>query len=200
VTETSLVPVERVEQTILILRGQKVILDSDLAALYGVPVKRLNEQVKRNAGRFPPDFAFQLAREEFANLKSQFATSSLQWGGKRKLPTAFTEHGALMVASVLNSPRAVEMSILVVRAFVRFRRILATNRQLAAQVDELERKIDQKFAAHDKSIEAHRKGIVSLYSAIENLMPTLNDRQIGFVGKGAGKVTDKPKSAPPVRP
>jgi hypothetical protein len=200
VTETSLVPVERVEQTILILRGQKVILDSDLAALYGVPVKRLNEQVKRNAGRFPPDFAFQLAREEFANLKSQFATSSLQWGGKRKLPTAFTEHGALMAASVLNSPRAVEMSILVVRAFVRFRRILATNRQLAAQVDELERKIDQKFAAHDKSIEAHRKGIVSLYSAIENLMPTLNDRQIGFVGKGAGKVTDKPKSAPPVRP
>ena len=199
-TETSLVPVERVEQTILILRGQKVILDSDLAALYGVPVKRLNEQVKRNAGRFPPDFAFQLAREEFANLKSQFATSSLQWGGKRKLPTAFTEHGALMAASVLNSPRAVEMSILVVRAFVRFRRILATNRQLAAQVDELERKIDQKFAAHDKSIEAHRKGIVSLYSAIENLMPTLNDRQIGFVGKGAGKVTDKPKSAPPVRP
>ena len=199
-TETSLVPVERVEQTILILRGQKVILDSDLAALYGVPVKRLNEQVKRNAGRFPPDFAFQLARGEFANLKSQFATSSLQWGGKRKLPTAFTEHGALMVASVLNSPRAVEMSILVVRAFVRFRRILATNRQLAAQVDELERKIDQKFAAHDKSIEAHRKGIVSLYSAIENLMPTLNDRQIGFVGKGAGKVTDKPKSAPPVRP
>jgi hypothetical protein len=200
VTETSLVPVERVEQTILILRGQKVILDSDLAALYGVPVKRLNEQVKRNAGRFPPDFAFQLAREEFANLKSQFATSSLQWGGKRKLPTAFTEHGALMAASVLNSPRAVEMSILVVRAFVRFRRILATNRQLAAQVDELERKMDQKFAAHDKRIEAHRKGIVSLYSAIENLMPTLNDRQIGFVGKGAGKVTDKPKSAPPVPP
>ena len=199
-TETSLVPVERVEQTILILRGQKVILDSDLAALYGVPVKRLNEQVKRNAGRFPPDFAFQLAREEFANLKSQFATSSLQWGGKRKLPTAFTEHGALMAASVLNSPRAVEMSILVVRAFVRFRRILATNRQLAAQVDELERKMDQKFAAHDKRIEAHRKGIVSLYSAIENLMPTLNDRQIGFVGKGAGKVTDKPKSAPPVPP
>ena len=116
------------------------------------------------------------------------------------LPTAFTEHGALMAASVLNSPRAVEMSILVVRAFVRFRRILATNRQLAAQVDELERKMDQKFATHDKRIEAHRKGIVSLYSAIENLMPTLNDRQIGFVGKGAGKVTDKPKSAPPVRP
>ena len=105
-----------------------------------------------------------------------------------------------MAASVLNSPRAVEMSILVVRAFVRFRRILATNRALAAKVDELERRMNRKFAAHDKSIEAHRKGIVSLYSAIENLMPTLNDRQIGFVGKGAGKVTDKPNSAPSVRP
>jgi len=198
VSTTSLVPVERVERAILILRGHRVILDSDLAALYGVPVKRLNEQVKRNADRFPPDFAFQLTREEFDNLKSQIATSSSEWGGKRKLPTAFTEHGALMAASVLNSPKAVEMSILVVRAFVRFRRILATNRQLAAKVDELERKMDQKLAAHDKSIEAHRKGIVSLYTAIENLMPTLSDRQIGF--KGAGKATDKPKGSPPVRP
>jgi hypothetical protein len=177
-----------------------VILDSDLAALYGVPVKRLNEQVKRNAGRFPPDFAFQLTREEFDNLKSQIATSSSAWGGKRKLPTAFTEHGALMAASVLNSPKAVEMSILVVRAFVRFRRILATTPQLAAKVDELERKMDQKLAAHDKSIEAHRKGIVSLYTAIENLMPTLSDRQIGFKGKDAGKATDKPRGTPPVRP
>ena len=199
-TEANLVPLERVERTILVLRGHRVILDSDLAALYGVPVKRLNEQVKRNAGRFPPDFAFQLTREEFDNLKSQIATSSSEWGGKRKLPTAFTEHGALMAASVLNSPKAVEMSILVVRAFVRFRRILATNPQLAAKVDELERKMDQKLAAHDKSIEAHRKGIVSLYTAIENLMPTLSDRQIGFKGKDAGKATDKPRGTPPVRP
>jgi len=199
-TEANLVPLERVERTILVLRGHRVILDSDLAALYGVPVKRLNEQVKRNAGRFPPDFAFQLTREEFDNLKSQIATSSSAWGGKRKLPTAFTEHGALMAASVLNSPKAVEMSILVVRAFVRFRRILARNRQLAARVDELERKMDQKLAAHDKSIEAHRKGIVSLYTAIENLMPTLSDRQIGFKGKDAGKATDKPRGTPPVRP
>jgi hypothetical protein len=199
VSTTGLVPLERVERTILVLRGHRVILDSDLAALYGVPVKRLNEQVKRNAGRFPPDFAFQLTREEFDNLKSQIATSSSEWGGKRKLPTAFTEHGALMAASVLNSPKAVEMSILVVRAFVRFRRILATNPQLAAKVDELERKMDQKLAAHDKSIESHRKGIVSLYTAIENLMPTLSGRQIGFKGKGAGKATDKPKGTPPVR-
>jgi hypothetical protein len=136
---TSLVPLENVERTILILRGLRVILDSDLAALYGVPVKRLNEQVKRNADRFPPDFAFQLTREEFANLKSQIATSSSAWGGKRKVPTAFTEHGALMAASVLNSPTAVKMSILVVRAFVRFRRILSTNRWLPSSTSWSER-------------------------------------------------------------
>jgi hypothetical protein len=201
VTETSLVTPERVERTILILRGHRVILDYDLAALYGVETRRLNEQVRRNLSRFPPDFAFQLTSQEFDSLISQIAISNARQGrgGRRKLPYAFTEHGALMAASVLNSPRAVEMSILVVRAFVRFRRLLVTNRQLSAKVDELERKMDQKFAAHDKSIEAHRKGIVFLYSAIENLMPTVNDRQIGFKGKGAGKVTDKPKSAPSVR-
>jgi cell division septum initiation protein DivIVA len=112
-----------------------------------------------------------------------------------------------MAASVLNSPRAVEMSILVVRAFVRFRQILATNRQLATKLDELDHKIaahDKSIADHGKSIAAHRKGIVSLYAAIENLMPTLTDRQIGFKGKGAdknaSKATDKPKSAPTVRP
>ena len=202
VTETSLAQVGRVERTILIVRGHRVILDSDLAALYGVETRRLNEQVRRNLSRFPPDFAFQLTSQEFNSLISQIATSNARQGrgGRRKLPYAFTEHGALMAASVLNSPRAVEMSILVVRAFVRFRRILATNRPLAAKVDELERKMDLKFAAYDKSIEAHRKGIVSLYSAIENLMPTLTGRQIGFKGKGAGKVTDKPKNAPPFRP
>ena len=198
---TGLVPLDRVGRAIFILRGRKVILDSDLAALYGVPVKRLNEQVKRNAGRFPPDFAFVLTKEEGVALRSQFATLEKGPGEHRKyLPRVFTEHGALMAASVLNSPRAVEMSILVVRAFVRFRRILATNRALAAKVDELERRMNRKFAAHDKSIEAHRKGIVSPYSAIENLMPTLTGRQIGFKGKGAGKVTDKPKNAPPFRP
>jgi len=201
VTEDGLVPLERVQRVILILRGLRVILDSDLAALYGVPVKRLNEQVKRNAARFPTDFAFQLTPDEFETLRSQFATSKTERrGGRQYAPYVFTEHGALMAASVLNSPKAVEMSILVVRAFVRFRRILATTPQLAAKVDELERKMDQKLAAHDKSIEAHRKGIVSLYTAIENLMPTLSDRQIGFKGKDAGKATDKPRGTPPVRP
>jgi hypothetical protein len=114
----SLVPVERVERTILVMRGRRVILDSELAALYGVPVKRPNEQVKRNIGRFPDDFAFQLTKEEVEILKSQFATSRSAWGGSRKPPTAFTEHGAVMAASVLNSPKAVAMSVEVVRAFV----------------------------------------------------------------------------------
>ncbi|MGO9288386.1 MAG: ORF6N domain-containing protein, partial [Polyangia bacterium] len=186
VSTTGLVPLDRVGRAIFILRGRKVILDSDLAALYGVPVKRLNEQVKRNADRFPPDFAFVLTKEEGAALRSQIATLEKGPGEHRKyLPRVFTEHGALMAASVLNSPRAVEMSILVVRAFVRFRQILATNRQLAAKLDELDNKIashDKSIADHGKSIAAHRKGIVSLYAAIENLMPTLTDRQIGFKG------------------
>jgi hypothetical protein len=168
--------VERVQRTILILRGHRVILDADLAALYGVETKRLNEQVRRNAGRFPKDFAFQLTLEELDNLKSQIATSSGQWGGRRKLPYAFTEHGALMAASVLNSPKAVEMSILVVRAFVRLRRILAGNRQWAAKLDELERRV----AAHDKNI-------VALFQAVRSLMavPEKPTRRIGFAKGGA---------------
>ena len=104
----ALVPVEHIAQSILILRGQRVLLDSDLATLYGVETRRLNEQVRRNRDRFPADFIFELTSEEFTNLKSRFATSS--WGGRRKRPLAFTEHGAIMAATVLNSPRAVEMT------------------------------------------------------------------------------------------
>jgi ORF6N domain len=146
-----LVPLELVERTILILRGRRVILDSELAALYGASAKRLNEQVKRNAERFPADFAFKLTPEEFGTLRSQFATSKPERrGGRRTLPTAFTEHGALMAASVLNSAKAVEMSIQVVRAFVRLRHFLASHHQLAAKLDELERRI----ATHDTRIVA----------------------------------------------
>jgi hypothetical protein len=169
--DESLIPLERVERSILILRGHRVILDSDLAALYGVETRRLNEQVGRNEARFPEDFAFQLTPEEFENLKSQFAISSGQWGGRRKRPYAFTEHGALMAASVLSSPKAVEMSIFVVRAFVRLRQILASNRQLAAKLNELE----QRIATHDKSI-------VSLFQTVRSLMvvPERPKRRIGF--------------------
>lgn len=162
---------ERIERAILIVRGHKVLLDADLAALYGVETRRLNEQVRRNIDRFPDDFRFQLTGREFDNLKSQIATSSAGWGGKRKLPMVFTEHGALMAASVLNSPKAVAMSILVVRAFVKLRNILATHRHLAAKLDELERKL----STHDEQF-------VVLFDAIRTLMeaPEPTRKRIGF--------------------
>jgi len=122
------------------------MIDSDLAALYGVPVKRLNEQVSRNARRFPQDFVFHLDNQEVANLRSQIATSS--WGGKRKPPLVFTEHGAVMAATVLNSTRAIEVSVYVVRAFVQMREALAANREIGKRLDELESKV----GTHDRSI------------------------------------------------
>ena len=184
----SLVPLERVERTILVLRGHRVILDSDLAALYGVPVKRLNEQVKRNADRFPPDFAFVLTKEEGAVLRSQIATLKPGRGEHRKyLPTAFTEHGAVMAASVLNSAKAVQMSVEVVRAFVRLRGFLASHRQLAAKLEELE-----------KQIASHDKNIVTLFDAVRSLMatPEKPKRQIGFQTKGRGRGLPPNRSTP----
>jgi hypothetical protein len=159
VTETGLVRVERVQRAILVLRGRRVILDSDLAALYGVTVSRLNEQVKRNIERFPADFGFRLTREEFEALRSQIAISkTARRGGRQYLRYAFTEHGAVMAASVLNSPKAVEMSVEVVRTFVRLRGFLASHRQLAAKLEELEKKI----ASHDEHI-------VTLFDAVRSL-------------------------------
>ena len=160
-----------VESRILVLRQQKVILDSDLAELYGVPVKRLNQQVKRNEDRFPADFMFQLSGEEQQSLRLQNATSKTTRGGRRYLPYAFTEHGAIMAATVLNSDRAVEMSVFVVRAFVRLREILAANQQLASKIDELEQRLD----THDASIQ-------ELIEAIRELMAPdpPSGRRIGF--------------------
>jgi hypothetical protein len=160
-------------QRILVLRGQRVLLDADLAALYGVTARRLNEQVRRNRVRFPEDFAFYLNINEIRILKSQFATSS--WGGKRKPPLAFNEHGAIMVATVLNSPRAVEMSIYVVRAFVKLREILASNTELARKLEALEKSV--------ASLDARtRKQFEDVYTAIRALMapPAVKTRPIGF--------------------
>lgn len=137
------IPGERIEQVILLIRGQKVMLDRDLAELYGVTTKRLNEQVSRNKDRFQEDFMFRLTKEEFTNLRSQFVTS--RWGGRRYHPNAFTEHGAVRLASVLNSPIAVEASVQVVRAFVRLREMLASNKDLARKLAILENKYDQQF-------------------------------------------------------
>jgi hypothetical protein len=160
-------------ERILLIRGHRVILDQDLAELYGVETRRLNEQIKRNLDRFPADFMFQLTAKEWVNLKSQFATSS--WGGRRTMPYAFTEHGAVMAASVLNSPEAVEASVFVVRAFIAMRDALASSQALARKLLELERKV----GGHDETIAA-------LVSAIRGLMetPAPGKRKIGF-GSGA---------------
>ena len=145
----SLVPVERIEQSILVIRGDKVMLDADLAQLYGVPTRRLNEQVKRNRKRFLEDFMFQLTREEVEELnRSQIATGSQNHRDPRFRPYAFTEHGAVMAANVLNSPTAVQASIQVVRAFVRVRQLVASNEAFARKLQELE----QKVASHDLDI------------------------------------------------
>lgn len=146
-----------IESRILILRRQKVILDTALAELYDVPVKRLNEQTKRNRKRFPADFMFQLTPRENKSLRSQFATSKTGRGGRRSLPYAFTEHGAIMAATVLNSERAVCMSVFVVRAFVRLRELLAADRQLAAKVKELEDRLNTHDDAIHEIIAAIRK-------------------------------------------
>jgi hypothetical protein len=160
-----------VESRILIVRRQRVILDSDLAELYGVTVKRLNQQVNRNQERFPADFMFQLTSTEDKALRLQIATSKKGRGGRRYLPYAFSEHGAIMAATVLNSARAVEMSVFVVRAFVRMREMLAKNRQLAAKINELDRRLE----THDTTIQ-------DIIEAIKELMVPEgpSKRKIGF--------------------
>jgi hypothetical protein len=139
----SVVPIERIERAILLIRGHKVMLSSDLALLYGVEPRALVQAVKRNLDRFPPDFMFQLAAGDWENLKSQFVISS--WGGARSRPYAFTEQGVAMLSSVLNSPRAVAVNIEIMRAFVRLRQLLASHADLARRLDELEQRYDAQF-------------------------------------------------------
>jgi hypothetical protein len=140
-----------IEQRIYTIRGVRVILDSDLAALYGVPTKRLNEQYRRNRKRFPEDFAFQLTAEEAKSLRSQIATSSSH-GGRRYRPYAFTEYGALMAANILNSTRAVQMSIFVVRAFAKMREALRGTPELARKLAALEKKLTARLDVHEAAI------------------------------------------------
>jgi hypothetical protein len=159
-----------VENAIYLIRGQRVMLDADLATIYGVTTKRLNEQLKRNQSRFPEDFAFQLTAEEVRTLRSQIATSKGR-GGRRYRPWVFTEHGAIMLAAVLNSDIAVQASVRVVRAFVRLREMVAANAQLAVKLEELERRLD-----------SHDEAIVDLFAALKRLLePELKPRrEIGF--------------------
>ena len=168
-----IIPAARIAQSIYLLRGQKVMLDFDLAALYGVPTGHLNRAVKRNGSRFPVDFMFQLGAEEARNLKCQIGISS--WGGRRAFPYAFTEQGVAMLSSVLNSERAVKVNIAIMRAFVKLRETLETNRQLARKFAELERRVGK----HDRKIDA-------ILEAIRQLMapPEKPRREIGFHVRG----------------
>ena len=164
--------VESIESLILTVRGQRVMLDSDLARIYGVTTHRLNEQFKRNKARFPEDFAFRLTPEEYEGLRSQIAISNSR-GGRRYMPWVFTEHGALMLATVLNSPIAVAASVRVIRAFVRMREMLSLHRELAQKLFQLENRLDD----HDQDIQ-------KLFAAIRHLIEPPADvtppGQIGF--------------------
>lgn len=176
-SEPATLAVDAIAGRIVTLRGQRVILDADLATLYGVETKRLNEQVRRNAERFPGDFMFALEQDEWEALRSQFATLKTGRGQHRKyLPYAFTEHGAIMAATVLNSPRAVEVSIYVVRAFVQLRELLAGHKELAKRLDQLEARMERKLLTHDQAI-------AGILDAIRQLMapPAQKKRPIGFV-------------------
>ncbi len=166
-----IVPVGLISERIFLIRGIKVMLDADLAEIYGVPTMRLNEQVKRNRDRFPSDFMFQLTKEEAGCLISQIAISKNGRGGRRNLPYAFTEHGVSMLSSVLNSKRAVQINILIIRAFIRIREILASNKELSYKIEELER--EQKL---------QNKHINTIYSILGKFLeePTKSKGPIGF--------------------
>ncbi len=146
-----LIPQEVIQNKIFLLRGKKVMFDKDLAALYGVETKVLNQAVKRNIDRFPEDFMFLLTPQEAANLKSHFVTSS--WGGKRKPSHAFTEHGILMLSSVLNSKRAVQVNIQIMRTFTQLREMLTGNKELKRKIEEMEKKYDHQFQIVFKAIK-----------------------------------------------
>jgi hypothetical protein len=149
---------------IVTVRGKRVILDQDLAALYGVPTFRFNEAVKRNRNRFPEDFMFQLTRDEAASLTSQFAMSKSGRGGRRTLPYAFTEHGTVMAANILRSPRAIQMSVFVVRAFIRMRQMIIEQRGLARKLAELEKKLTARLDVHETAITEVLRQIMRLLS------------------------------------
>lgn len=188
-TALQLLAPEAITLRIATVRGQRVMVDADLAALYGVETKRFNEAVKRNLAKFPADFMFQLTSEEFLALRSQSATSNEQAtpasarGGRRYAPHVFTEHGALMAATILNSPRAVEVSVYVVRAFVRLRELAATHSELAKRLDELELKTEALAVHHESLSHSTQHQLQQVFDALRQLMtpPDPPKRPIGFV-------------------
>lgn len=177
--ETALITLDLIERKIYVVREQKVMLDSDLAKLYGVETRVLNQAVKRNLGRFPEDFMFQLTKEEFENLKSQSVTSSSEnYGGRRKLPYIFTEQGVAMLSSVLNSERAAQVNIGIMRAFVGMRKMLLNNEEVGKKLIEIENKLGN----HDENFK-------KVFTAIRLLMnpPDKSDKEIGFIQRGKDK-------------
>jgi hypothetical protein len=181
-TNAELIPIERIQNFIFLIRGEKVMLGQQLAELYGVSVKVLIQAVKRNPERFPNDFVFQLEPQEFAHLRSQIVTSNIGRGGRRYLPYAFIEQGVAMLSSVLRSKRAVQVNVAIMRAFVSLRRLLATNQALA-----------RKFAELERRLEGHVQAIKSLFDAIRELISPASKprREIGFhtIGKEAAGET-----------
>jgi hypothetical protein len=190
--QASLIPSERIERSILLIRGHKVMLDSDLAELYGVPTMVLNQAVKRKQDRFPEDFMFQLNKEELENLRSQIVTSNFDlkiknlisqnvissWGGHRKLPYVFTEHGVAMLSGVLKSPRAVQVNLAIIRAFIQMRQLIASQSGLMKKILEIEKKYDKQFMivfeAIKKLMEPLKENKKSLYGG--------SNKDIGFIG------------------
>ncbi len=177
--EMEIVPIELIENKIYVIRGQKVMLDMDLAGLYGVLTKYLNQQIRRNIKRFPEDFMFQLTRDEAENLRLHFATSSsrsqfvaLKYGGRRYLPYAFTEHGILMLSSVLNSQRAIDVNILIMRTFSRLRQIMANSKELSVKFEQLEKRV----LKHDSDIRELVRDIRKL-----TIEKTGKPSKIGFI-------------------
>jgi len=173
---------EEIISQIYFIRGRKVMLDSDLARIYGVKTKVLNQAVKRKADRFPVDFMFQLTQEELSNLMSQIVTSS--WGGRRKPPFVFTEHGALMLASVLNSPTAIAASIYVVRAFVKLKEVLSVHQELSEKINDLERRTFEK-------LDEHSDQLLLVFQALRELIYPKQEpmEPVGFkIGEQANKI------------
>ena len=189
-----LMPAVHIDTVICTIRGERVILDTDLASIYGIPTFRLNEAVKRNRERFPSDFLFQLTPEEHRALTSQIAMSNSKRGGRRTLPYAFTEHGAVMAANILNSRRAVQMSIFVVRAFIKMRQTMAANKTLLEKLEELEKKLT-------KRLDAHEQAIVYVLGELRKLMeppllPEPKRRRIGFQREEMEKDNVRTDSSP----
>ena len=181
---------EVIQNKIYLIRGHKVMLDRDLAELYGAETRRLNEQVKRNLKRFPSDFMFQLTRNEYDNLRSQFATSS--WGGRRYLPYVFTDYGVAMLSSVLNSDRAIEVNIQIMRVFTKLREMMISHKDLARKIEDMEHKFQERFKEQDQKI-------VVVFNAIRDLLADKKEvakkrGPMGFLPYKQPKIASKLKS------